>query len=29
MSDQVKKALMAGAAITIALLLWVYFSFLN
>ncbi len=29
MSDHVKRALLAGTAITIALLLWVYFSFLN
>ena len=26
MSDHVKRALLAGTAITIALLLWVYFS---
>jgi hypothetical protein len=29
MSDQMKRALMAGAAIIIAMLLWIYFSFLN
>jgi hypothetical protein len=29
MSDQGKRALLGGAAITIAMLLWVYFSFLN
>ena len=29
MSDQGKRALLGGAAIAIAMLLWVYFSFLN
>ena len=29
MSDQAKMALLGGAAIIIAMLLWVYFSFLN
>ena len=29
MSDQVKRALMGGVAITIAMLLWIYFSLLN
>jgi hypothetical protein len=29
MSDQMKMALMGGAAIIIAMLLWIYFSFLN
>ena len=29
MSDQRKIALMGGAAIIIAMLLWIYFSFLN
>ena len=29
MSDQGKRALLGGAAIAIAMLLWVYLSFLN
>jgi uncharacterized BrkB/YihY/UPF0761 family membrane protein len=29
MSDQTKMAVLGSAAIIIALLLWVYFSFLN
>jgi hypothetical protein len=29
MSDQMKRALMAGAAIIVAILFWIYFSFLN
>ena len=29
MSDQVKMALMGGAAIIVAMLFWIYFSFLN
>ena len=29
MSDQGKRALIGGAAVFIATLLWIYFSFLN